>query len=303
MVEFHHGRKPPVDKPKLAASNFLPKATIPYPPYADILSIGGWQMLGNDRYGTCVPRTWANERREMTRLVNREQYPGWDQVAAAYKTQNPGFPNQDEGMVIQYFLEYLNTIGGPDGVKCVAFAQVDISNLDEVKAALSLFGHLWIGITVKSANMTQFNRNQPWDYVPTSPNEGGHSVIGGGYDTDLIGGDVKFETWTEVTSFTDEFWAHQVDEAWVVIWPEHLENKFFTEHVDMQGLKDGYRELTGRDLPIPDPTVDPADRPDGADLAFASAFKTWSPSVFSRVTKAGKLKVAGQAWLRARGIS
>jgi hypothetical protein len=61
--------------------------------------------------------------------------------------------------------------------------------------------------------------------------------------------------------------------------------------------------MTGRDLPIPDPTVDPADRPDGADLAFASAFKTWAPSVFSRVTKAGKLKAAGQAWLRARGIS
>ena len=55
-------------------------------------------MLDNDQYGTCVAVTWANARRLVTTtLTPKGYYPGLDEVIALYKTQNPGFPAEDNG--------------------------------------------------------------------------------------------------------------------------------------------------------------------------------------------------------------
>ena len=47
------------------------------------------------------------------------------------------------------------------------------------------------------------------------------------------------------TSFTDGFWANGVEEAWVVIWPEHLGTKEFLEGVDLAELAADYQAMTG----------------------------------------------------------
>ena len=261
-----YGRRPPKQAPALRLGRLLTGVLPTYPSAADYLAAmnGGWQMLGNDRAGCCVAVTWANVRRLVTTFLAAGYYPSQDQVWEIYQTQNPGFDPDgtaetngpgspaDRGMDIQTLLEYLVQVGGPDGVKAVGFASVDVSNPAEVKAAIAIFGYVWTGINVLQCNMQEFSEGLPFDYVPGSPVDGGHSVITAGYGapgSGPLGGDERFETWAEETSFTDAFWQNDVEEAWVVIWPEHLGSKAFLEGVDQAQLAADFQELTGRPFP------------------------------------------------------
>jgi len=258
------GRRSPKRAPALRLGPLLTGVVPAHPAAEDYLAAlgGGWQMLGNDQYGDCVAVTWANVRRLVTStLTAKSNYPGLDQVIALYKTQNPGFPAQDDGMDIQTVLEYLAKTGGPDGVKAVAFAQVDHANPDEVKAALAIFGYVWTGVNVTQANMDEFNARQPWDRNAASQVIGGHSIITGGYGQPgpgPLGGNERFITWAQETSFTDAFWANQVEEAWVCIWPEHLGQKEFLAGINLTQLAADYQALTGHTLPIPPTPAPPA---------------------------------------------
>ena len=279
------GRRAPKRAPALKFSRIFTGKIPEHPAAADYLATlnGGWQMLGNDIAGDCVPVTWANFRRLLTAILGAEYYPTQDQVWAVYKTQNPGFdPNgtadtngpgsvHDQGMEIQTLLEYLVKHGGPDGVKALAFAKVDPTDVDEVKAAIAIFGALWTGIVVQAANEEEFNDGEPWDYHRNSEDMGGHSVLTGGYGTPgagPLGGDERFITWAEETSFTDAYWRREVEEAWVVIWPEHLQHPDFLKGVDLAALAADYQALTGKKFPAvvppqpgPAPTPPPSPTP------------------------------------------
>lgn len=256
--DFKLGRRPPVNKPALRLASFLSGVIPAHPASEDYLArINDWAMLGNDTYGDCVAVSWANERHLVTGLLTpTPTYPPLDQVLAFYKTQNPGFPSQDDGMDIQTALEQLVKVGGPDGVKAIAFAKVDVTKLEEVKAALAIFGSVWTGLTVLDSNMNDFDAGRPWDYDPSSPVDGGHSVVAGGYLGNSKN-DVRFITWAAETGFTDDFWRHEVEEAWVVIWPEHLGSAAFQQGVDSNALASAYHALTGKVLPLPPTPVPP----------------------------------------------
>jgi hypothetical protein len=177
-----------------------------------------------------------------------------------YKTQNPGFPAEDNGTDVQTMLEYLVHNGGPDGVRLLAFASVDTSNLEEVQAALAIFGSLLLGVEVQTANQQDFADGIPWDYHPNSQVEGGHCVLGGGY-LDQPSNDVRFITWGTETGMTDRYWQHLVNcpsgEAWILIWEENLGTKQFIQGIDLDALKADYLALTGRTLNVtaPAPTT------------------------------------------------
>lgn len=218
----------------------------------------------------CVAVTWAHVRRLVTSIARAEDYPSQDEVWTVYRTQNPDFdPNgdaetngpgsdADRGMDIQTLLEYLVKHGGPDNTKAVAFAKVDPTNPDEVKAAIAIFGYVWTGIVVQEANQQDFADGRPWDYHRASTDEGGHSVITGGYGPPgpgPLGGDERFITWAEETSFTDAYWRRKVEEAWVVVWPEHLTHPAFLDGVDLAALAADYTALTGRPFPAVVPPV------------------------------------------------
>lgn len=269
-----YGRRAPKKAPVLRLGRFLTGVVPAHPVAVDQLARlnGGWQMLANDSAGDCVAVTWANVRRLVTAALSTEQYPTLDQVIAFYKTQNPGFPSEDNGMDIQTALEYLVKHGGPDGVKAVGFAAVDVKNVEEVKAAIALFGYVWTGIDVLDVNQSEFGSGEPWDYVKSSPVDGGHSVITGGYGAPgagPLGGDERFITWAAETSFTDAFWQHEVEEAYVVIWPEHLANPAFLAGVDLAAFAVDFTEITGKPFPVevppapapPVPSPEPAPAP------------------------------------------
>ena len=212
----------------------------------------------------CVAVTWANTRRLVTAWLSTENYPTLAQVETFYETQNPGFPAEDNGMDIQTALEDLVANGGPDGVKALGFAKVDCTNPAEIKAAIAIFGSVWTGINVLAANQTEFGNGQPWDYVVGSPVDGGHSIITGGYGTPgagALGGDERFITWAAETSFTDSFWSHEAEEAWVVIWPEMLTDPDFLAGVDITTFAADYLAITGKAFPVVVPTPTPVPTP------------------------------------------
>jgi hypothetical protein len=239
------GRRAPKRAAALQLRNYLTGVLPEVPANADYLAelSGGWQMLGNDTYSDCVAVTWANARRLVTTMLGTASYPSMDDVIAVYKTQNPGFPADDNGMDIQTLLEWLVANPGPDGVQAVGFAAVNVKDPAEVKAAIALFGYVWTGINVLDVNQQEFSDSQL---------DGGHSILTGGYGTPgagPLGGDERFVTWAQETSFTDAFWQHEAEEAWVVIWPEHLASKTFLAGVDLAALAADYQEITGRPFP------------------------------------------------------
>jgi hypothetical protein len=262
-MSYRYGRRPPKNAPALKLASFL-RGLPAHPAAEDYLAkLPGWQVLGNDVAGDCNAVTWANMRRLVTATLATEYYPTQAQVWQFYQTQNPGFDptgtsatngpgsSHDQGMDVQTGLEYLHGTGGPDGVKVVAFAKVDHTNLAEVKAALAIFGGLWLGVQVLAANQEQFKEGKPWTDVAGSPIDGGHAILGGGYGTDI-----KFITWATETEFALSFWdgvvkgQPLVQEAWAVIWPEHLGTKSFEEGVDTAQLAADYQALTGSPLAL-----------------------------------------------------
>jgi hypothetical protein len=301
---YRLGRKPPVDKPRLKLASFLKAGAVPdHPSTVDYgAAINDWKMLGNGpdpenaangvpEYGVgdCVAVTWANDRYLTTKYLGQPYYPTLRQVVDFYKTQNPGFPNEDEGMAVQLALETLQKQGGPDGVKAVAFAEVDHTNLDEMRAAVAIFGGLWYGVDVTQANEDEFP-SQPWDYARNSPVLGGHAVVGPGYGPRL-----RFVTWAEETEFTDAFVQHQLEEAWAVIWPEHLGSRQFQQGVNLEQLAADYKSLTGRDLPIPEPTPTPQPTPDPG----AAPFLDCPPELAARIVRsAARAHLTVPEWLR-----
>ena len=121
-----------------------------------------------------------------------------------------------------------------------------------MKAALSIFGGLWLGIEVLDANQDEFGKGKAWTDVKGSPIDGGHAILGGGYTTS----DIKFITWAKEAEFAKSFWngvvqgSPLVEEAWVVIWPEHLGTTGFEQGIDQAKLAADYQALTGQPLSL-----------------------------------------------------
>ena len=276
--KFQYGRRPPKRHVAIQLRDVLTGVVPAHPVSEDYLNnVSGWKILGNDNFSDCLAVAWANMRYFITSmLTDHPYYPTLEQVYEIYKTQNPGFvpdpnnPVDDNGMDIQTLCEYLTKNAGPDGAKLIGFASVDVTNLNEVKAALAIFGCLMLGIEVQETNIQDFNNGQPWNYHPGDTIDGGHAVLAGGYLT-TPGNDVRFITWAQQTGMTDAFWNNLVarsntGEGWVCIWEENLGTKAFQEGINLQTLAADYQALTDRPFPVPVPTPTPIPTPTPAPV-------------------------------------
>lgn len=278
------GKAPPVDKPKLRLARLLTGQVPVHPSGADFLGSTDYGLDGNDQYGVCVPTSYDNYRRLSTAVFfGSAVEASQDQIFSWYKTQNPGFDPvnyneaNDQGMVIQDFLNMLVKTG-----EIVAFAAVDTSDLEELKAAIFLFLGLICGVNLKRAQDDQLNGAPPvWDAV-MSGDWGGHAIMLGAYEENGL----DCITWDMRVRMTANFISEQMDEAWVVIRPEHLANPEFRQGIDYSALAAGYRELTGRELPSqPTPPNPPPTEPGAqADLTL----NITDPEVIQHITKVSK---------------
>lgn len=253
--------------------------------------IADWTMLGNDQWGDCGPVSVANSRRITTKaLTGVELQPTLDQVLDLYRRSgNPTFDPKtgagDNGVDMREMLQ-ATMAGGFAGVRPVAFASVNARNQLECEAAIDIFGFLLLGLDLQVAQQAQLDSRPPlWDYR-RSGEWGGHAVCAGAYTGSDAArtNDVSVVSWAEVVGTTDTFWGHQVDEAWVVIWPEHLGSAAFHAGIDTATANSIYSQLTGKPGPFPDkppppPPVPPPPVPPPSamtDVNLWASMKSWA---------------------------
>jgi hypothetical protein len=287
------GRRPPKNAPALRLADFLTGQVPAHPAAADhFANISEWGLWSNDTIGDCGPVSFYNLRKLVTAYAaGVEAQPTQDDVFALYKLVNPDFDPEtgtgDNGVDMQTMLELAlkHEVCGP-GVM-LGFAKVDVSNLDEVRAATSIFGGVLHGVDLETAQQAQTDAGGPWDYK-RSGEWGGHAILSGRY-TDPAGTTqdrTGVVSWGEVVDCTDAFETHQLEECWVVLFQEHLDHPAFQEGVDVTALASAYESLTGRPFPVrpsPDPQPEPpapAPEPvpgpvDDADQALARAIHPW----------------------------
>jgi hypothetical protein len=299
------GRRAPKNAPALHAARFLRLNAVPdHPASVDHFSeITDWGLYGNDRYGVCGPTSVANQRKLVTRyLTASEHSPTQQDVYDLYRRSgNPDFDpatgTDDNGVDLQTMLEAVHA-GGIAGTRCLGFAKVDVFDLDEVRAAISIFGGLLFGVNLEVAQQTQTTAGL-WESTPSDV-WGGHAVLAGRYSSATRGDDVDVITWGEIVGTTDAFLQYQVEEAWIVVWPEHLGSKAFQAGVDMAALASDYLALTGRPFPGTIPPQ-PAPAPvDPADQTLAAALHPWVTE--HHVGTNHHVQLAAQAWLHAKNL-
>jgi hypothetical protein len=314
------GRRPPKNAPALRLGTYLTGVVPPHPAATDHLSeVSDWGLWDNDQVGDCGPVSVANSRKLITRyLTDLEAQPTQTDVFDLYRRSgNPGFdPNDpgghgDQGVDMQTMLEAAAS-GGFAGVKPLGFAKVDPSSLEQVRAAIAVFGSVLLGVNLEVAQQTQTGHGF-WDYQQ-SGEWGGHAVVAGRYSpasppaqVGLVLDEVGVVTWARVVDVSDAFLTHQLEEAWVVIWPEHLGSRTFLEGVDLAALAADYRALTGRPFPgavppSPQP-VPPGPAPQPvvtADEALAAAAGPWLTLHHTGTNR--RMADALRAWIDAKGL-
>lgn len=287
------GRIPPKNAPALPFRAIWTGVTPTRSPAVDHFARRiSWGLWGNDWYGVCGPVSYGNLRKLITAwLAGTEQDVTQDDIFALYKLVNPSFnPDTgagDDGVDLQTMLELVLEHGfGPEAEKPLAFAKVNAGDLDEVRAAIEIFGGVILGVNLQTAQEGQTDNGGPWDYS-RSGEWGGHATMGGRY-ADPAGttqdrtGNV---TWAELVDFTDAFAAHQLEEVWVVIFPEHLGTTQFVEGIDQARLANAYKALTGQDWPAPTP---PAPEPTDPLAELAALIRQGLATV--------------EAWLKKHGL-
>lgn len=262
---FKLGKQAPSNRRALMLKDILTGVVPTVPASADHLKQElQWELGQNNRFGTCGPTSVANLRRLVLTSFNLSTpVPTTQDVFDLYKRSgNPNFnpdlgesdPNQqDNGVDMQTMLEAL-LAGGIGGVKPVAFAKIAADDTDTLEKAVAIFGGVLLGLSLDRAQMNQ----ALWDHVPGGAPWGGHAVLAGKYAKSGTNDQIDIITWATDQPVTRNFIQNQEDEAWVVIWPEMLENEFFLQGVDIKALAGAYRALTGNDLPLAVPAPVPA---------------------------------------------
>lgn len=289
------GRRPhDPNRRVLRLADVLTGAVPAHPPTVDYLArVPAWGLYQNDRFGDCGPTSVANSRRLVTQVLGGSMVaPTQDDVFDLYRRSgNPGFDpatDADDNGVVMADMLSATLKGGIGGTRCLAYAQVDVNDIDQCRAAIAIFGFLLLGVDLDIAQQQQTSL---WDYR-RSAEWGGHACLTGTYTSAMRGADTSVISWAERIGVTDAFWRHQVAEAWVCIWPEHVGTVQFEEGIDQGALNQAYQALTGKPgpfnvappAPVPTPPpAPPAPAPappappsvDPADAALAEAFEQW----------------------------
>lgn len=265
-IEFKGGRLPAdPSKPRLTFAGFKSTQLPPAPPSIDLFSeVSDWPMYLNNSIGDCTIATvghmvesWTTYGQRITKKITDNDVLKAYEAVSGY---DPKTKTNDNGAVVQDVLNYWRKTG-IGGTKIVAFASVDVKNIEECKQAAAIFGGIYLGINFPASAMDQFNRGEPWDVVKGSTNEGGHAIPSAWYDT--ASGLWKVITWGAVQPMTQAFWEEYVEEAWAVISEDFFDPSTGKNPagLDFYALGEQFTALTGEPNPFPQPSPQPSPSP------------------------------------------
>jgi len=276
-VSYRLGRLPSdPHAPKLRLKHFLDASyagTVPdvvdyAPPVTDL------PTDGNDQLGDCTAAAAAHIEAAFSLFgQGTAVVPSNADVIKFYSGSTgykPGSPSTDQGGDMLTVLKYWNKTGIA-GHKIAAYFAVDPSDLDELRAAIYLFGAVYIGCNLPQSAQDAFDQGKVWDYTRKgSAILGGHCIAG---HKAVKGGNLTISSWGGLAEVTPAFIAHYCDEIYAVVSQEWVRNGVTPEGLDIAGANAAFTQLTGRPgpftvAPVPAPQPVPAPSKD-ADLLRA----------------------------------
>jgi hypothetical protein len=188
-------------------------------------SPSGWGMDGNDQYGDCCFADSAHQEMLRTANVGTIWAPTTDQVLALYTAVtgfNPNNPSTDNGADELTVIQYL-TQPGWLGHKLDGHANLDPTELEQIKWVVCLFGASRLGLNLPDSAMNQFNNGQPWAPVAGAQLDGGHDVPVVKYDAN---GTLWVVTWGRLQEVTPAFMAAKYADGTPYVEEAHAELAF-----------------------------------------------------------------------------
>lgn len=212
------GRKAPVyDAHLLRLGKYLNTSVINAPDSFDnTTKVSDWPVYGNDKLGDC------------TCAATGHMIQAWTAASGTIKTIPEktvtdfyfSLPDhEDDGRTCVGVLKAWQKVGipGSDGLpddKILAYAKIDPTNHEEVKAAIYLFGGVYIGVGLPTSAQNQ----KEWDVVgdgqtgDSAPGSwGGHCVPYEAYDADgvtlVTWGELLKASWAFNDAYTEEIYA------------------------------------------------------------------------------------------------
>lgn len=214
------------DSRTLALGDYL-KPTLPPPPPAKdwTCGIADWGMMMNDKLGDCTIAGVAHAIQVWSACLGKENTVDDNTVLSYYENwdgYNPADPSTDSGGIE---LDVLNDWHkqGFSSHNLLAFAAPKYTNLVEIRQSITLFGGVYIGLSLPITAQNQ----DVWDVVAnggangTKGSWGGHCVFVPKYDEHGF----TCITWGGLKTMTLAFWKKYCDEAYSLLGQDWLSAK------------------------------------------------------------------------------
>ena len=221
-----------------ALGNYLQISKLPVPPIKNAWEYAvtaPWQMMKNDQLGDCTCAAAGHMIMNWSANTSTVVTPTDDEIIQAYTAvsgYDPSNGNNDNGAVELDVLNYWKSTGIA-GHKILGFATVDVQNIDQVKAAMYLFGGVYTGF-----NVPQFIMNDTGNHNWTQQSQdtdiiGGHAVPLFGYGR----GGATLVSWGELYTLSWQFWQTYFDEAYAIVTSDWIKSTGLSPvGIDVNGL-------------------------------------------------------------------
>jgi hypothetical protein len=204
----------------LPLSNYIKASSVVYPRVMAWERNIQWGVLANDSIGDCTIAGALHLIMGWQAVANAGtpiQFTDQDAIDlySAVTGYNPADPSTDQGAAETDVLNYWKATG-MKGHKIAGYTSLDVSNIEMIKAAVFLFGGVYLGFQVPRYIMDVAQAGgTSWSQTPgvDTTIEGGHAIYICGYGAD----GVTIVSWGKTYTFDWDFWTTYVDEAYGIV--------------------------------------------------------------------------------------
>ena len=224
-------------KSQIVAMNFAllgppPASSDDYVSAVDAATGGNWGMMGNDQVGDCTIADCAHQVMLRTANASKIVIPTLAQVMGAYtditgydpsQTDSQGNNPTDRGADELTVMNYMQKTGLA-GHKIDAHANLNPTNLNNIRWTVQLYGCSRIGLAVTDTMFDQFQRGQPWEPVDGAQVLGLHDIPVVRYIRDGLTTMFLVETWGTTFPATDAWFKWVLPDGTPVVEEAHVES-------------------------------------------------------------------------------
>lgn len=254
MAKYKFGKLPA--RPgavQLKMSDYVKPYVLPTPPleFGHEKLVANWGMLKNDQIGDCVIAGGAHETMLWSAMGDRGKPVEFsDRSVESDYSAITGYswwkPGSDRGTDMQEAARYRQRYGLRDRWgfrhKIGAYVSVSKHKVSDHALAAYLFGAVAVGVMCPETMMEQFEKGEPWTYVPGSKLNNGHYIP----IVARRGGYLICVTWGRLQRIHPTFLEAYCDEALAYISPEMLKSGRTADGFDMARLESDLRQLQAR---------------------------------------------------------